>query len=48
MLGLSAGENAIIVSVTGGEGSTARHYLIRAEASDIVRDVSAGDLYIYP
>ena len=48
VLGLSAGENAIIVSVTGGEDSTARHYLIRAEASDIVRDVSAGDLISIP
>ena len=43
VLGLGAGENAIIVSVTGGDGSAARHYLIRAEASDIVRDVLAGD-----
>lgn len=34
VLGLGAGENAIIVSVTGGEGSVSRHYLIRAEASD--------------
>ena len=44
VLGLGAGQNAIIVSVTGGKGSGARHYLIMAEASDIVRDVLAGDL----
>ena len=48
VLELGAGENAIIVSVTGGEGSAARHYLIRAEASDIVRDVLAGDLISIP
>ena len=48
VFGLGAGENAIIVSVTGGEGSAARHYLIRAEASDIVRDVLAGDLISIP
>ena len=48
VLGLGAGENAIIVSVTGGEGSAARHYLIRAEASDMVREVSAGDVVTMP
>ena len=48
VLGLGAGENAIIVSVTGGEGSPARHYLITAEASDIVREVSAGDVVSIP
>ena len=48
VLGLGAGENAIIVSVTGADGSPARHYLIRAEASDIVHEVSSGDLISIP
>lgn len=48
VLGLGAGENAIIVSVTGADGSAARHYLIRAEASDMVREVSAGDVVTMP
>ena len=42
VFGLGAGQNASIVSVSAGEGSATRHYLIRAEASDIVREVSAG------
>lgn len=46
--GLGVGENAIIVSVTGADGSAARHYLIRAEASNIVHEVSAGDLVSMP
>lgn len=48
VLGLGTGENAIIVSVTGREGSATRHYLIRAEASEIVREVSVGDLISIP
>ena len=48
VLGLGAGESAIIVSVTGADGSPARHYLIRAEASDIVHEVSSGDLISIP
>ena len=48
VLGLGTGENAIIVSVTGREGSATRHYLIRAQASDIVREVSVGDLISIP
>lgn len=48
VLGLGAGENSIIVSVTGGESSAARHYLIMAEASDIVREVLAGDAITMP